>query len=344
MEGQLNVAIVEHRAPEELPAARAVAAYAEIDRDEWLRIRREGIGGSDAAAIVGYSKYQSQLGLWMLKTGRMEQEDVGEAAEVGTLLEPFMRGTVLPAYLGGKGIRFDTIIDPEYSYQNTVYPWLRVNLDGFVVVDGELVGLEIKTGGSYQLKDWGGMDGDDVPDAYWAQCQHAMAATGLDRFLVFGLIGNRRLHRWIERDDAWIDEKLLPEEKTFWDRVQANDPFNAPAPSGLDVDDLALSELNTPVEDREVDLSMFDYVLGQYKAAVDEIKRYEGVKKRLQQEIKVALGTANRGTGNFHKVSRITTTRSRFDATRYAKEHPDLVADYMVESTVDYPRVTEIKR
>ena len=42
----------------------------EMDRQEWLNVRKQGIGSSDAAAAVGLNPYQSQLELWMVKTGR----------------------------------------------------------------------------------------------------------------------------------------------------------------------------------------------------------------------------------------------------------------------------------
>ena len=41
-----------------------------LARDEWLEVRKKGIGSSDAAAAIGLSPYKSQLELWMEKTGR----------------------------------------------------------------------------------------------------------------------------------------------------------------------------------------------------------------------------------------------------------------------------------
>lgn len=45
------------------------------DREEWLQ-HRNRIGGSDAAAIVGLNPYRSNVELWQIKTGQMEQEDI----------------------------------------------------------------------------------------------------------------------------------------------------------------------------------------------------------------------------------------------------------------------------
>ena len=37
----------------------------DMSREDWLSVRRNGIGSSDAAAAVGLSPYKSQLQLWM---------------------------------------------------------------------------------------------------------------------------------------------------------------------------------------------------------------------------------------------------------------------------------------
>ena len=51
------------------PALRLVETK-DMPREDWLEMRKSGIGGSDAAAAVGLSPYQSMLELWLTKTGR----------------------------------------------------------------------------------------------------------------------------------------------------------------------------------------------------------------------------------------------------------------------------------
>ena len=38
-----------------------------LSREEWLRYRKQGIGGSDVAAIFGISKWNSAIYLWLKK-------------------------------------------------------------------------------------------------------------------------------------------------------------------------------------------------------------------------------------------------------------------------------------
>ena len=51
------------------------------NRSEWLEARRGGIGGSDAATLLGVSKFSSPYKLWAEKTGR----------DIGDFDNPYMR-------------------------------------------------------------------------------------------------------------------------------------------------------------------------------------------------------------------------------------------------------------
>ena len=53
---------------------------------DWLKYRRRGIGGSDAAAVYGISRYKSPFELWLDKTGQLTEQEAGEPAYWGTQL------------------------------------------------------------------------------------------------------------------------------------------------------------------------------------------------------------------------------------------------------------------
>ncbi|MPT13169.1 YqaJ viral recombinase family protein, partial [Comamonas sp.] len=65
-----------HNAPNNAPrtprkgAALRLVSTKDLERDDWLEVRCTGIGSSDAAAAIGLNPYQSQLELWMQKTGK----------------------------------------------------------------------------------------------------------------------------------------------------------------------------------------------------------------------------------------------------------------------------------
>ena len=60
------------------------------DHDKWLKTRDLGIGGSDAAVIMGMNSYKSLYRLWMEKTGQADPEDLTGNMSVywGTKNEP----------------------------------------------------------------------------------------------------------------------------------------------------------------------------------------------------------------------------------------------------------------
>ena len=47
-------------------------------REEWLQERKKGIGGSDAAVVIGKSKWKNNVQLWEEKTGRIETPDISD--------------------------------------------------------------------------------------------------------------------------------------------------------------------------------------------------------------------------------------------------------------------------
>jgi len=321
-----------------LPDAEIIAHYQDLTDDEWVELRKGGIGGSDAGAIMGLSQYASPLTVWMEKTGRAAGFEGNEATEVGSQLEPLIRDHMLLPYMEKEGIPGHPTEAP-YVWQSKTLPWMRANMDGLIVTDDDVFGLEIKTGNSYTLTNWA--DGE-TPPAYWAQCQHYMAVTGLRVFLLFGLIGNRRMHRVIERNQPWIDE-LIETEKALWDLVELDDPAQSPVPMGLDCEDAALGIIGRPVDETEVHLDDIDDVLSDYVYISQQIKELTQAKKAAQQTIKHAMGTASSGSSSNYTVSRTTYKKPQFEHGRFKADHPELVADYMKETTIDFPRVKELK-
>lgn len=53
--------------------AKRLAETKQMSREQWLQIRKQGIGSSDAATACGLNPYMSMLELWMIKTGRVKQ-------------------------------------------------------------------------------------------------------------------------------------------------------------------------------------------------------------------------------------------------------------------------------
>lgn len=178
------------------------------DHEKWLKTRDLGIGGSDAAVIMGLNPYKSSYKLWMEKTGQAEPEDLTGIMSVywGTKNEPAIADW-FQEETGKKVQRLGTL-------QNMEYPFMLANVDRTVV--GENAGLEIKTAGVQQAKLW---KDDEIPDSYYCQCLHYMAVTGADYWYIAVLLGGND-SKWnrIERNEEDI-KTLIQAEKEFWDLV-----------------------------------------------------------------------------------------------------------------------------
>lgn len=198
-------------------------------RGTWLVGRSHGIGGSDAAAVLGLNPYMSNTELWAIKTGRVKKEDLtgNKLVEYGTRAEYHLRGIFeldFPEY------RLE--YEPFTIYTNTNYPWACASLDGRLFEDstGRTGVLEIKTttiNGSAQAAKWQ----DRIPDNYFCQVLHYMSVMEAEFAILKAQLKYERpeslmevtKHFYIEFKDVKDQaEYLMEEERKFWEYVKAD--------------------------------------------------------------------------------------------------------------------------
>jgi len=188
---------------------------AQLARPEWLEYRRKGLGGSDAAAVLGISPFRTARDLYYDKLGIVTADDQANwvQMEVGNLLEP------LVARIFAKKTRLK-IYQRKCMFQHPYYPWMLADLDYLVdLPDGTTAILEIKTT-NYNAKDKWWYNGEEiVPPYYESQGRHYMAVMNLDRVYFCCLYGNNEdeaIIRRIDRDMAYETE-LIALEQDFWE-------------------------------------------------------------------------------------------------------------------------------
>lgn len=134
------------------PALRLVKTN-DLNRDEWLTIRKQGIGSSDAASAVGLNPYKSQLELWMEKTGRdanlpkVDPKDDTSPMFWGTLLEHIVAAHYTKR-TGHKVRRINAVL------QHPGEPWMLANIDREVTGASDVQILECKTAGLNGARLW----------------------------------------------------------------------------------------------------------------------------------------------------------------------------------------------
>ena len=196
-------------------------------REEWLEIRKSGLGASEVSAIVGMNPYMTNIELFEYKTGIKEPEDIGDKPYVkyGLEAEKHLRALFaldFPQYkVGYKD--FDLV-------RNEKYPFILATLDGRLIEreTGRKGVLEIKTTEilkSMSRENWK----DQVPDNYFVQCLHQLLTTGWEyvilkaqlKYNYDGEIFLQTKHYHIERSEVKEDlEYLLEQEIKFWEKVQ----------------------------------------------------------------------------------------------------------------------------
>lgn len=283
---------------------------------EQLAERRNYIGASDAAAVLGLSRWDTPLKIWAEKTGRLIPEDIGHKLPVklGNKLED----TVAELFTEETGKKVQRKNQTVYHPQ---FPFLAANLDRIVI--GEDAGLECKTASGWKKKEW---DGEQIPQEYIIQCHHTMACfPRLKKMYIACLIGNEEfVWQEIPRDEEVI-KKLVAKEVAFWNDYIATGemPMILTANDGDTLYDLF------PVADPNADVILDDEVnilIEQLEAGSEDVKALGKTLDAKRNELKALLGTAVQGRTNLYRVtwkeqkgSTYTVNREPTRVLRYKK-------------------------
>ncbi|GAA0384640.1 YqaJ viral recombinase family protein [Pseudomonas veronii subsp. inensis] len=272
------------------PALRLVGTK-QLPREDWLAVRKQGIGSSDAAAAVGLNPYKSQLELWLEKTGRdtslpkLDPQDEDSPAYWGNILEPIV-ATHYSRRSGHRVRRINAVLqhpDPKLA-------WMLANIDREVIGAPEVQILECKTAGINGARLWK----EGVPEYVQLQVMHQLAVTGKQAADVAVLLGGQHLevHR-IERDESMI-ARLIDLERLFWDYVVSDTP---PQADGTASADAALRCLYPEDNGQTLDFSQQTELASTYlelKAVRQRIAQQETREAQLKQVLQQAMGEATR--------------------------------------------------
>jgi putative phage-type endonuclease len=307
------------------PALRLVTTKA-MPRDEWLAVRKGGIGSSDAAASVGLNPYKSQLELWMEKTGRdgalpkIDPHDEESPAYWGNILEPIV-ASHYSKRSGNRVRRINAVLqhpDPEL-------PWMLANIDREVIGADDVQILECKTAGINGARLWK----EGVPEYVQLQVMHQLAVTGKQAADVAVLLGGQHLeiHR-IERDERMI-ARLIELERKFWDYVVTDTP---PPADGSDSADQALRCLYPADSGQVVDFSANPALAIAYvelKSVRHSIAQQEKREYQLKQTLQQAMGEATRAQFSSGYITwKKAKDSTALDVATMLKEKPYLQVRY----------------
>lgn len=302
---------------------------AATDRATWLAERRNGIGASDVAAIIGLSPWTSRYSLWADKAELLPDNNKGsEAMEFGLRAEAMLAGYFTDRtglYVAGEQMQ---CTHPEHG-------WMRCSLDGLafdspdaVSILDALAAVEFKT-----TSDGPDAWAEQVPLHYAAQATWTSIVTGFDTvmFGVLHLAFGRPTFRVYEFTPAADDKALLIREaSSFWhDHVMTGVP---PDTDGTDATTNALRAAFPGDDDLDAIEAQADLVTAHARivANKERIKTCEQIIADAENQIRAALGDHTALThGSDAKGKPIVlatwkpSTRTGFDSKALLSDHPE---------------------
>ena len=249
---------------------------ANMDREEWLRLRKSGIGGSDAGAICGLNPYSSPMKVYQDKISKDIADLDNESMRQGRDLEDY----VAQRFMEATGLK---VRRSNMMYRSDIHPFMIADVDRLVV--GEDAGLECKTASAYNADKW--KDGQ-VPMHYLIQCAHYMAVTGRCAwYIAVVILGQEFKFAKITRDDTMI-ANLIAIEEAFWNNHII--PRIMPPPDGSKTCDEVLEQyFHRARKDSSIPLVGFDEKLNRRMELLGQIAILEQEQRQIEQEVKLFM-------------------------------------------------------
>jgi predicted phage-related endonuclease len=184
-------------------------------RIPWLEGRNKYIGSSDAPALLGCgyagdslsSKYAEKVH----GVKRSFSPASRDAMQIGSVLESGIIEIFAvrhPEWNVTKGKAFQFEVSKEH-------PYLCASLDGWATHGDERIVIEAKCISAANAYEW---RENSAPLKYVCQVQHQLIVTGCKRGVIVALVGGEYEERWVERDEALIEQMLIVYRR-FWQCV-----------------------------------------------------------------------------------------------------------------------------
>lgn len=306
---------------------RILVKTAGMGREEWLRWRTKGIGGSDVSVIAGVNPFRSIFQLWLEKTGQVEPEETeNDNTHFGNVLEPVVKREF--SKRTGLKVRAKRAL-----LQSEEYPFMLADLDGVIYENGKMNLFEAKTASAYKQEIWE----KGIPEEYVLQVQHYMAVTGAEKTYLAALVGGNRFYWKVVRRDEQKIAEIIALEKAFWEENVLAGKEPVPDGSGATTDFLnekyASSNGNTILLPEEA--------LGlcrRYEELSGQLNELQDKKDAVSNQLKNFLKNNESGVIGEYRVTWKQVTSMTFDKKRLERENHALYEEYLTKK--QYRRLT----
>lgn len=303
----------------------ALKKIEEIDRTKF-------IGGSDAPAVLGLSRWSSPLKVWALKRGEIT-EDISDrlSVKLGVALED----TVANLFMEETGKKVRRVNEIIY---HPLYDFIGAHIDRRVV--GEKAILECKTTSAWKAKEW---EGEEIPREYILQCCHYLAVTGADRCYLAVLIGNQDFKiKIIERDEPLLRE-IVAKEVYFWRE------FVIPGemPKVITKNDGETLNSLYPMAEEGQEVQLGDdaaQIIETLEGMKQDAKHLEGLIDQKENELKAMIKENEVGVLGDRRVFWSNRKARRLDTNAIKKERPEIYEQFTKENVTRYFQIKKIEQ
>lgn len=307
-----------------------------LTREDWLKLRQTGFGGSDAGGCMvvdgeSLSKYKAPVTVVDSKIKEVKEID-NKHTRYGNRMEPVLRQWYQEDHPDC------VVFESRYVYRSIENPFMLANIDGFIATEKGYRGLEIKTVSEFLRADW--KDGN-IPDDYYCQCQHYMAVFDFQEWEILGLIGKDYISYTVPRNEIFIQDLISAEKHLWYEFVQKK---QYPMLLGMDCENSVIDELHINTVDTVVDLNeeVNDFAVRYNEISLEE-KKLKAEKEKLKLLIKDAVGDHKKGKAKYFNISYIRSNRKGFDKKALQDKYPEIYEEFETESFSTSIRVTANK-
>lgn len=307
--------------------------------EEFLEVRKQGIGASDVPAICGVSQYGTPLSVFCEKTGRMTVED-NAAMRRGRRYEPL----ILEEFKDEFDISDHHLLTSNKEHANSKmiwrhdkYKWAFCHPDAVIVDKNFDPTALIQAKFTSIYKGWGTMALGEVPEAVQYQVQWEMFCSGLSVDYVPVLMGNRDFRIYHCKAIPELQNEIFKIVSVF--KKDYLDKDIMPEPTGTEADTKAIKSLLPQSQEKEAQATAkLIEMVKELKIFKQELNIAEELHNEVANRIKVEMGDAEVLHIDDCKIRFKTQERKVFDYKRLCKDSGfDLIPE---ESLEPYRKVT----
>jgi putative phage-type endonuclease len=291
---------------------------------DWLECRKQGIGSSEVATIMGINPYETPYQLWRRKKGIDAPKEENFFMKAGHYLEDAVSQFYQDA-TGRKVIKSSAI---DYIIQDKEKPYLQVSPDRTYWIDAEGKKnnankgiVECKT---TQMQ----IDKEDLPKHWFCQLQYQLGVAGLKEGSIAWLTAGREFGY----QDLMFHEELFSAIVESVEKFWVDNIIGNKEPNILNATDVAF-KFNKHLAGKitEVNEDIFN-TYTELKDAIKALAEIEEKKEELETKIKLAFADAEAISyqGKTLATWKSSKDTEKFDSKAFLSKNPDLAKDLMV--------------